>query len=70
MVIVPCDVRADASKDGESECGVCLENRVNAILLPCNCAKLCMKCAVYRASAAHACPTCGKVATEVKYVFI
>lgn len=55
---LPRDHRCHVAEEGDLECLICAENRVDALLRPCNHAMMCVDCAanVYRAS--RLCPTC------------
>jgi len=53
------------ASDDEKACIVCMENRVDALLLPCSCANTCVECAKRVKTETKSCPTCRKAIETV-----
>ena len=71
---VPVDHVVQKAADGDKECQICMENRVDACLDPCRHTALCVDCArlLYfdTDESKRACPICRKTFTRIEAVIL
>jgi len=53
-----------------NECSICMENKINALLLPCSHAMFCFNCANGIAESSKICPICRSPVNQVLKIFL
>ena len=61
----PAGHKTQKASDGQAECCICEDNRVDAMLYPCLHVRLCMECAVDIYHRKRECPLCRAEITEI-----